>query len=160
MEGLTNKIRTILRRLNISEPPVPVSKVAKLFSIKVVPYPKFPDKRSGFITEIEGSLVIGVNSNHSEVRQRFTISHELGHFLLGHQIDTPNFREEDSRPIDQEREADNFAAELLIPRDFLSADIKANRMLKIPELARRYNVSGQAMSIRLLQTGLIKDLTS
>jgi Zn-dependent peptidase ImmA (M78 family) len=156
MEGLTDKIRDILSKLNISEPPVPIEKVAELFAIKVFPYQGFPDNISGTITKQKNSVIIGVNSNHAVVRQRFTIAHELGHFLLGHELGEKIIDDVFDRPTDKEKEANEFAAELLMPTDFLKQDI--NKKLKIPELARRYMASEQAISIRLLKTGLINKL--
>ena len=47
----------------------------------------------------------------------------------------------------------DFAAQLLMPIDFLKQDV--GKKMKIPDLARRYKVSEQAVSIRLLKTGLI-----
>ena len=42
----------------------------------------------------------------SHARRRFTLAHEIGHIYLGHSNDSP----------DEEREANTFAAELLMPR--------------------------------------------
>lgn len=160
MKGLIDKIRDILSKLEIKELPIPLEKVAGLFSIKVVYYPNFPDYVSGMIVnQDDGFVAIGVNSKKPKVRQRFTLAHELGHFLLGHEIGEKIIEELVNKPTDQEREADEFAAELLIPKDFLEKDIKEKLViLKIPELARRYGVSEQAMSIRLLETGLINKI--
>ncbi len=156
MEGLTQKIRDILNRLSIIEPPIPIEKVAELFSIKVIPYPNFPDNISGTITKKGDLLIIGVNSNHAVVRQRFTIAHELGHFLLGHELGEKIIDDVFDKPTDKEKEANNFAAEILMPKNLLAQDIL--KKIKIPELAKKYMVSEQAMSIRLLKTGLINKL--
>ncbi|OGF20574.1 hypothetical protein A2316_00480 [Candidatus Falkowbacteria bacterium RIFOXYB2_FULL_38_15] len=159
MKGLTDKIRDILKKLEIKELPIPLEKVANLFSIKVIYYPSFPDHVSGIIINREGLLAIGINSDKPKVRQRFTLAHELGHFLLGHEIDEKIIEGIYDRPTDQEREANEFAAELLVPKDFLEKDIKEKLIvLKIPELARRYEVSEQAISVRLLETGLINQI--
>lgn len=156
MEGLTEKIRAILRKANIIEPPVPIEKIAELFSIRVMLYPSFPDNVSGTIVDQRGFVVIGVNSNHPKVRQRFTIAHELGHFFAGDDLAAQIIDDVFDRPTDKEREANKFAAELLMPRDFLKQDV--SRKMDIPQLAKRYNVSEQAISIRLLETGLINKL--
>jgi len=156
MEGLTEKIRDILHKLNIVAPPVPIEKIAELFSIKIFPYPNFPDNISGTIVNQNDSAIIGVNSNHAIVRQRFTIAHELGHFLLGHELGEKIIDDVFDKPNDKEREASEFAAELLMPRDFLKQDVL--KKIKIPDLAKQYMVSEQAMSIRLLKTGLINKL--
>ena len=156
MEGLTEKIRGILNKLSITSPPIPIERVAELFSIKIFPYPNFPDNISGTIINQKESAVIGVNSNHAVARQRFTIAHELGHFLLGHELGEKIIDDVFDKPNDKEREANEFAAELLMPKDFLKQDVI--KKIKIPDLARRYAVSEQAISIRLLKTGLINKL--
>jgi len=150
---MKNKIKSILDKLKISEAPIPIEKVANLFSLEVVYYPKFPDSVSGTIIKDEELHAIGVNANHPKVRQRFTIAHELGHYIMGHD---ENSILDDSfdKNTDKEREANKFASELLMPYNFLKSDIEKDRH-DIPSLAKRYEVSEQAMSIRLLETSLI-----
>jgi len=70
---------------------------------------------AGMYQEREGVPVILVNSSTHPVRARFTLAHEYGHHRLGHGaavdrvIDT---RSRDRREV----EANQFAAELLVPR--------------------------------------------
>ena len=146
-------IKHIFEKLNISEPPVPIEKIPGLFSLKVVYYNKFPDNISGTIIQQEDLKAIGVNSNHPKVRQKFSIAHELGHFLLGH--DSQHIIDDTfDKPTNNEQEANKFAAEILMPAEMLKKDI-GNSEYDIPSLANRYEVSEQAMSIRLLESGLI-----
>lgn len=115
--------------------------------------------------------VIGVNSLDAPARQRFTIAHELGHMLLhGKQqdmfIDRSHavvFRRAGKSDQSERREieANGFAAEILMPRDFLLADWENEKNIDgfdaealIAKLARRYQVSSQAMTIRLTVLGL------
>ena len=59
--------------------------------------------------------IILVNQSQQMFRQRFTIMHELGHFLLGHLGDIPFSRsEEECRPA-EEQAADKFAIDMLSP---------------------------------------------
>ena len=120
---------------------------------------------SGFLLRRDdGSPVIGVNSHHPRVRQRFTVAHELGHYLLG---------DEDSLHIDRkfelklrsnlssqgvdsdEIEANLFAAELLMPVFLLNQDLEDTQPFDISDeseirkLARKYGVSSQALMIRI-----------
>lgn len=159
MEGVTDKVRKIIKKLEISSPPIPLEKVANLFSIKIIYYNAFPDHISGMIVDQKEFIAIGINKNHPKVRQRFTIAHELGHFLLGHEIPEKIIDDSFDKPIDKEKEANKFASELLMPKDFLEKDLaKGNEILKIPDLARRYMVSEQAMSIKLMNSGLINKI--
>lgn len=157
MEGATDKVRFILKRLDIKEPPVDVEKIAAFFSIHVIPYKDFPEHVSGMIARDKKGdredVYIGYNSNQAKVRQRFTIAHELGHFLSGHD-DLKIVEDGFDKNTVKEKEANSFASELLMPKDLLVEDMKSKKY-DIPSLAKRYMVSEQALSIRLLQSGLL-----
>ena len=152
---IRSRVKSMLEKLNITEAPIPVEDVTKLFSLKVKYYPKFPDSISGTIIKEENLNVIGVNKNHPKVRQRFTIAHELGHYIMGHDEKT-NLDDSFDKNTDKEREANKFAGELLMPYDLLKSNIEKDNH-DIPILAKKYEVSEQAMSIRLLETGLINN---
>ncbi len=157
MEGTTDKVRFILKKLHLQEPPVDVEKIAAFFSIHIVPYKNFPEHISGMIARDKRGdhedVYIGYNANQAKVRQRFTIAHELGHFLSGHD-DLKIVEDGFDKDTVKEKEANAFASELLMPKDMLVTDMKSGKY-DIPSLARRYMVSEQAISIRLLHSGLI-----
>lgn len=96
----------------------------------------------------EGAWVMLVNSRMGPGRFRFSIAHELGHYFLGHK---PLTRINEERSPQQERQADAFAAELLLPEQYLLDDLK---IYTLPQLAARYRVSRQALDIRLKELGL------
>ena len=91
----------------------------------------------------EGRGVLLVNSSLPQRRARFSIAHELGHLLLCH---NPLGHIGGPRDSDQERQADRFASELLMPEALLRKDCEK---LLFEALCRRYRVSRQAMRIRL-----------
>jgi len=105
---------------------------------------------SGFFEFRNGIPVIEYNITDPRVRKRFTIAHELGHFVLGHERaprDYPDsFGSRVGSPI--EVQANQFAAELLMP-------VEAVRYLvsigtdSIDELASIFDVSKVAMGHRL-----------
>jgi len=103
--------------------------------------------------------VCRVSKSHSPVfaSQRYTIAHELGHYLNGHEHYEKNFDNNEQPYFDhyyqQEREADIFAAELLMPKTFLKNDLDKYG-LDISKLIEKYQVSEQALWIRLTSTGL------
>ena len=137
---------------------------------------------SGFLVRDVNSprTLIGVNSSHSKARKRFTIAHEIGHLLL-HEGDALHvdrregvdlglrMKRRDSESSlgtdDEEREANLFAAELLMPLSLLEADLSEMKAGEpqdeeedediIDRLARRYEVSVQAMTFRLTNLGLL-----
>lgn len=142
----------------IIEPPIDVIKIAGLLGFKVLPF-DFPETMSGVI-KIEGTKkIIAVNKNNHEVRQRFTIAHELGHYLSGHSnfSHEETFVDPDKKYLDprhrDEDEADEFAAELLMPENMLKKDVLENKLDAIT-LAKKYNVSEQAMWLQLINLKL------
>ena len=149
--------------------PVPVEDVTEHFKFKVG---KAPSKDfSGFVLHKDGAGLIGVNSDESPRRQRFTIAHELGHFFLHPNKDAfVDYRDNQKKRIRtlKEREADLFAASLLMPRQELNKDFA--KMAKdsvfdeeqvestVSFLANRYEVSEEAMRIRLMTLGMVANL--
>jgi len=117
-----------------------------------------------------GKWLILVNEEHVEVRQRFSIAHELGHLLL-HAYTAPHadraFRFRDARSSEgsalEEIQANRFAAELLMPADQVLSALRTQQLDHAPEtpeedrtlqdvatnLAGRLKVSTQAMTIRI-----------
>lgn len=97
----------------------------------------------------EDYATIGFNINHSWYRRRFTIAHEIGHFLMGH---TCTSRQDDG--THNEREADLFAGEVLIPTKLIKADF-----IKTPDLdvlSKLYRVSKEALTIKVMDARLLK----
>ena len=131
-------------------PPVPVEKIAEKLGITIVPF-DFPDSFSGVFKQER--RIIGVNKNHPLVRRRFTIAHELGHFVLGHEDDTIDERLDKPAPL--EREANTFASFLLMPKKMIEKAV-AEKGIDLKALSLQFLVSEQALTIRLLQAGLIK----
>jgi Zn-dependent peptidase ImmA (M78 family) len=160
--------RRLLERVMITSPPVPVEKMAEHLGIEVRFVP-FEGELSGILTAVPHGVIIGVNKSHTRARQRFTIAHEIGHYLL-HQHDDIHIdrrfparrRDEVSgQAIDPEEIAANaFAAELLMPAVFLNDDLEGRRIdyadeKQVEDLARRYEVSVQAMTFRLTNLGYL-----
>jgi Zn-dependent peptidase ImmA (M78 family)/DNA-binding XRE family transcriptional regulator len=138
--------------------PVDVRAIARKLGVELYFWP-FPDALSAFLLRGEGRSVIGVNSNQPEVRQRFSAAHECGHFVLRHAdhsvFDYAVSATSDGEPPgydwQHEQEANTYAAELLMPAEHLREHAAST---SLPRLARRYRVSQEAMSFRLLNLGL------
>lgn len=99
------------------------------------------------------------NGNSPAERQRFTIAHELGHFVL-HRGQRPSFscdKESVFSGADLlrniEREADDFASNLLIPGDLLRDAISDRRidLHILSALAKRFQVSFESLCIRFIK---------
>lgn len=113
----------------------------------------------------------GSNDRHSKNRQRFTIAHELGHYLLHEQeklhVDRRfqiQLRDGNSSKgeSEEEKEANLFAAELLMPVSFIRQDLAEVEGLDLEDdatvsgLAEKYGVSTQAMTFRLAYLGYLQ----
>lgn len=145
--------------------PVPVEELAQKLGFKIKR--KFDDSSiSGFLVRNGSDVVIGVNPTQSPLRQRFTIAHEIGHALLHQQENVyidKRFRSSlSSEGVDvDEKEANLFAAELLMPSLNLKNDLLQGSALdleedeRIVELAKSYQVSRQAMNNRLNYLGYL-----
>ncbi len=144
----------LLDKADVEEPPVPVDQLARACGVLVI-RSAMPDDLSGLVFEMDHGAVIGVNKGHSENRQRFSIAHELGHHLLSHHdrfhIDVT---EEDPPGYDwqTERAANEFAADLLMPRDMVISQFQDSPDTQ--HLAQQFKVSGLAMGYRLVNLGL------
>lgn len=62
--------------------PLPIIQVAKDLGVKVHFTTDFDDRKSGQIQKVDGAYHIYLNARHSAARNRFTLAHELGHYLL------------------------------------------------------------------------------
>lgn len=89
-------------------------------------------------------------------RQRFTVAHELGHFVLHRHLESQFNCDKESiySGIDTlkliEREADDFAANLLMPGDLLRERIAGHQVdfRLLGDLAKLFGVSFETMCIR------------
>ena len=156
------KARELLNEGKVKTAPVPVKRLAVLVGAEVR-YQPYAGDLSGAVHRGEGRAVIGVNSLHSATRQRFTIAHEIGHLLL-HKDENLHIDERfpiglrsnlSSLGVDaKEIEANQFAAELLMPVGLLFADLEGQQIdieneTAISQIAKKYQVSSQAMTIRI-----------
>lgn len=101
----------------------------------------------------KNKYIITINKDHHPNRQRFTVAHELGHYMLNHgnKIDTlyQNMNELD------EIEANKFADELLIPSGVLRHLIFEHGIANVTTLAQKFWVPEQTMLFRLKSLGFI-----
>lgn len=113
-------------------------------------YP-FDDSVAGVMLHISGKPVIALNSRDTDERQLFTLAHELGHVLLGHRAGMLTELPIADDPED-EREANAFAAEFLMPAARIAGWVAAGT--DVTDLCRYTGVSREAMARRLAELGL------
>lgn len=143
---------------DVQEPPIDVERIARRCGAQVVKR-HFDDDLSGLLIALDEGAVIGVNDTQHEHRQRFTIGHELGHYLLNHHdrfhIDLgPNAEHGDPPGYDwqSERAANQFAANLLMPSTLVHEAYAEDD--STAQLAHRFKVSELAIGYRLIELGL------
>jgi Zn-dependent peptidase ImmA (M78 family) len=151
--------------------PVPIDRVAHYLNLKTEES-VLGDDISGLLVVEKKRGAIGYNSGHAPVRQRFTIAHEIGHYVV-HVKNSPESRlfvdryvafrdDESSAGSDQEEvEANAFGAALLMPARLVREEIKKHNLdlddeEDLTALAKRFSVSTSAMSYRLVNLGLLR----
>ena len=144
--GVRNIARKLLKDAGITEAPVNLRKILDYLKTRHdLEIWRFPfDKMDGILVTIDGQPTIGFNPDTSWVRRRFTIAHEIGHFLMGHTCNST---------VNAEAEAGQFAAELLMPLAFLKVDFPKEPDLE--KLSYRYIVSKEALTWHLMDCRLI-----
>ncbi len=140
------------------ELPVPVHRIAEdLLGLQVV---------EAELAELSGASIpalreIRVNGDEAETRRRFTLAHELGHWVChclagqGQPVFCRHQDLESSADRALEREANVFAAELVMPEPEVR-DVFA-RQGAVPETAAIFGVSPLAMHWRLYSFGLVDE---
>jgi Zn-dependent peptidase ImmA (M78 family) len=163
----TRAAQGLLLETRQAEPPVDVEAIAEHLGVQVVSA-DLSDDVSGMLIREDGVHTVGINHAHSETRKRFTLAHEIGHLQL-HKgrpliIDSPvrvNLRDRTSgMATDREEvEANQFAAELLMPEDMIFTAVAGLRNVKVENtaahLAKKFGVSPEAMGYRLINLGIL-----
>jgi len=141
--------------------PVNVEALARRMGVHVA-YKPLPDNISGYVHRNNESWAVVVNSLHGLARRRFTLAHELGHFVWHRRVlgdgtnDTKKYRAEagydfynDAIDHKHEREANQFAAALLMPSEMVRHVHRTAGVNDPRRLAALFGVSPRAMEIRL-----------
>ena len=127
MPNIEQQAVKLLEENDVRRAPVPVDVIARAMGLDVR-YAPTTDDVSGALIRRGKTAIIAVNSAQHENRQRFTIAHEIGHFMLHKRAQRHfdedflvDFRNAKSSEATQQNEiaANRFAAALLMPRKFL-----------------------------------------
>ena len=152
--AVVRRAEQVLRDNSIVRPPILPRELAQSYGleVKVVGFDREHASVAGFIDFDE--RVIYANAEDHFNRQTFTVAHELGHYLL-HRTLFEEHPEDykvllrmplgaETDPV--EKEANAFAANLLVPRKFLDF---YGRYAEVDELADLFAVSKEVIRFRL-----------
>jgi Zn-dependent peptidase ImmA (M78 family) len=153
------QVESFIRRLQIKVP-VDIVGIAKVLGLQVYESHALPEGIAGKIFRDrehggQGGYSIVVRGADPYVRKRFTVAHEIAHYLLHKHlfygdelVDNALYRSQLSGKL--EAQANALAADLLMPWHLLSPMIGNSSSL---DLAQQFEVSEQAMKIRLESQG-------
>ncbi|MBS1706752.1 MAG: ImmA/IrrE family metallo-endopeptidase [Armatimonadetes bacterium] len=152
-EQVVKKARDLLEEYCIEEPPVDVFALAEREGLSVIEA-KFEDGRIAGLIDVPEERVI-VNQDDAAPRQAFTVAHELGHWVLHRAklLESPELSiQYRAGYLEQneawEKEANAFAAELLVPRTWLPS----YEHLPIEKIAQIFGVSKEVIGYRFTRT--------
>lgn len=144
---------------HMNQVPVRLGDMARELGISVKLSTMQPGQ-SGQISREGDNYVIRINRHETRERQRYTLAHEIAHFLLhrdeidrleGGIVDNVLYRS--GAPERKEYEANRLAADLIMPRDVVQSEMEAFGTPASDEIIDRmaeiFQVSKAAMEIRL-----------
>lgn len=115
-----------------------------------------------------GKFCVYVNKKHASTRKRFTIAHEIGHYISAicnsHSYDqlfsngdgfedyAVSYRKDGQKSSLAETEANEIAAYLLMKEEWVKEFVEAE--YSVEEMAEKFFVSQQAVAIRLERLGI------
>ena len=164
-QSFEKRATRLLAEHGVTEAPVDVESLAKALGI-LVGYERLDNDVSGLLLVEDGVAKVAVNESHHRNRRRFTLAHEIGHVLLHAEgdrvfVDRRFFRNRWSSKgeLREEIEANAFAAALLMPRSLIRQHLEADSGITdvdVFRLATKFQVSEQAMTLRLVKLGYIE----
>lgn len=166
---IREKSDNLLKEFGCSNYPIDIFSLVESVGLNII-FEEMEDDHSGFLLIEKGKGTVAINSKHHSNRQRFTAAHELGHYVLHAQglssdkffVDTAFQRSAVSSTGSNtvEIEANRFAAEILMPKEILKVAVTKMAPLtdlSIYQLALDFEVSEQAMTLRLVNLRLIEN---
>jgi uncharacterized protein DUF955 len=158
-EGLVTAILKGAPELTI---PIPIEDLARQLDIEDIQKFDTEGFEGGLITDTQRSRGIILTRNSHPFRRRFTVGHELGHFLIPTHIPSADGQflcsrqdmqrlsaAENDRRGRMEVEANRFASLMLMPPPLLRPYLRRRRdpdIGHVAELASEFKVSKQAMA--------------
>jgi hypothetical protein len=124
-------------------PPVRIEELLGLYA--TVENDALPGGWDALLYEKNGQVHVVLSSKVASKRRRFTCGHEIGHTIIWWHarelIVCGSGRDNTSRVWAQEREADHFSACVLVPQNWLSANVGENAELDVARITSDCDVS-------------------
>ncbi len=145
--------REIIENLDLSIP-IDLNRICECYDIKIL----YRDIKGadGYFLPARKKIIVSNNIKGS-YKERFTIAHELGHYFnendRTYDLDSYKYNDFSIKQSDLEKEADEFASELLMPDKYIKQEIE-NIDIKdwelLIDLALKYKVSVAAILIKFI----------
>ena len=152
----------LLQELGIDELPIDPFNIARHLGMELRPLPSSPGGASGMLLHVSGQFGICYPTHvDGDGFKNFSVGHELGHYRIPGHLDAvldkrgQHFSHAGFRSPDRyEKEADHFAASLLMPSKLFAAALRnaGDGLEAIETLARHCATSLEATAIRYAQT--------
>jgi len=155
-ELITKRAKSVLKQSSIKEAPVDLERVlAALRLHHERPWHLSTDVWDALTRPGRGRTRLKRQERAPTARERWRLAHEIGHHVLHGGEPVPRQAQWEKNEL--EHEADQFAAELLMPDTLVEKAVKdMNGSIDIEETARTFRVGRQEMEKRLRQLGLLR----
>jgi hypothetical protein len=164
-------------RSQLTDAPVNIEAIIRGLGVVVRKNADLPEGISGQLRKIDGKYEISSAKGEHYFRQRFSLAHELGHYVLHRDLigegvdDDTKYRSTAigdfyNTRIDQyhEKQANSFAASLLVPERLIRDEVthrvteSGGQPVPIRDLYTKFQVSPSAMRWRLRNLGLLEQV--
>ena len=165
------KVDEVLRETEMISIPIEIVAIANFYGFRVYEIP-MDDNVSGMIISDKENIknfdtnkIIVVNANHAQTRKRFTVAHELGHYILQGQPQECYAHRDSGVYSGSEKDANSFASALLMPEKDVLNEIEqlksiygniSNSVIEA-NIANKFNVSKSAADVRIKKLMLFKE---
>lgn len=152
-------IQELIRQIPDLQPPIPLESIAEARGIRDIQYAHYDTFEAALVADRykrEGIILINnkLTGRGGLCRQRYSLGHELGHFMLplhGHEMACSVNDITGTTNTKFEKEADEFSSHLLMPSTLLDQEPTFREkpsLQQIRELALKYDVSYEACGKR------------
>lgn len=167
-KNIKEEIKKILNKAGIKKPPIIVDDIVFELGIKIYK----AKMKSNDILGVFKNNSIYVNEQQSKNAMRFTIAHEIGHIIMEGTKENITYERDIRNSKPSEITANNFAAELLVPTDFLIDEVKKvverlkkkkiniyrNKDLILEFLCELFIVSYETMYFKIMKEDVVKKM--